>query len=227
MNRRSVVLVLLVVVAACKPKERPVAATAPGSGSATTTTGDQVAAFWTWFGANAAALHGDEPEQAMNKITDELVKVDRGVIAEIALDGDTRTLVVSADGKRDSFPAVEKIVAAKPAAPIAGWKVVAFRQRSNGELPVLESDGTKISLASTRFVATPAGDKLDLTVFVPGPGMDDDTRAQFGFLVLDHTIGEYDMETRIAGIDFAPIEKAPAAAKPIAELPAMVDALKK
>lgn len=222
MNLRSLAVALILVTAACSKKEHPVAAPAPGSAAQT----DPIAAFWTWFAANAAALHASSPIDTMNKVTDQLLTIDPGVIAEIGGDQGDRTLVITADGKKAKFPVVEKIVAAKPAAPIPGWNVVAFRQRSNGDMPVIEMDGAKVSLASTKFVAEPAGDKLDVTVYVAGPD-DEDSRAQIGFLVLDHTIGEYDMETRIAGIDFAPIAKAPKDAKQIAELPAMVDALKK
>jgi hypothetical protein len=39
-------------------------------------------------------------------------------------------------------------------------------------------------------------------------------------------LGEYDMETKIGGIEFAALDAAPASAKPLTELPAMVDALK-
>ena len=76
-----------------------------------------------------------------------------------------------------------------------------------------------------KFVATPAGGKVDLVVYIPGYTTDDEM-GQLGFIIMDHTVGEYDMETKVDGVEFGPVAKAPATARPLKELPALIDKLK-
>src|SRR5687768_6873629 len=100
-------VVLLGLVGCSKGKDKePVKAAVPAAG---------VAAFWKWFGAHAAELHAGGLQAAMERTTAELQKVHPGVITEIGDEGETSTLVISADGIKDVFPAVEQIVAARPA----------------------------------------------------------------------------------------------------------------
>jgi hypothetical protein len=89
----------------------------------------------------------------------------------------------------------------------------------------IDMGGTKIEPAQVRFVGTPGGGKVDVVVFIPGFTTNEEM-GQIGFVILDHVVGEYDMETKIGAIEFASLDKAPKTAKPLAELPAMVDALK-
>lgn len=202
------------------------AGSAEPGGSAAPAAG-QAAPFWSWFTEHAAALRADKDlRKTMDTISAELGKASPGVFAEIGADGDNRTLVLSVDGKKDLFPAVQALYAARPT--VAGWTIVAFRQRSKAG-DTFELGGHKISSDQIKFVAAasakPAGAKLDLTVFIPSFTTNDEM-GQLGFIMLDHAIGEYDMETRIGAIEFAPLSKAPATAKPLGELPALVDALK-
>ena len=171
---------------------------------------------------HAAELRAEKNiEATMEKISAELDKVDAGVFAEIGADHDNRTLVLSVDGKKDLFPIVQKVYAARPTVP--GWTILAFRQRDSGF--AIEMQGKKIEPSTVKFVATPNGGKLDVQVFLPRFA-DHDQMAQIGFVMLDHSVGEYDMETKIGGIEFSPLEQAPATAKPLVELGAAVDALK-
>jgi hypothetical protein len=218
---------ILMVVAACGGGKK-----ADGSGegsstagSATAPAGDAVAAFWTWFQKNAAELHAEaDLRKVMERISAELAKVDKDVFAEIGGDAKTRMLVISVDGKKALFPKVQAIQAAAPA--VDGWKIVAFRQRSTpGDMAKFQLGGKTLDPAQIKLVAKADGDKLDIDVYMPS-FTNHDEMAQIGFIVLDHTVGEYDMETRIGAIEFLPIEKAPAAARPLADLPAIVDALK-
>jgi len=213
-------LVLALGLSACggkkedkAPEVAPVAAKEPS----------RAAGFWKWFSEHAADLHKNTDMRAvMESISAELEKAYPGVFAEIGKTGDEMLLVISADGIQKLFPQVQEVYAARPTVP--GWKIVAFRQREAGF--AVEMNGTKLEPKTVKFVGTPAGAKLDVEIFLPGYKADDEELKKIGYLLLDHTIGEYDMETKIGGIDFAALSAAPATAKPLSELPAMVDAMK-
>jgi hypothetical protein len=199
--------------------------TAP-TGTSAAAPASRVATFWAWFTDHAAALRAEKDlRKTMTEISDELEKASPGVFAEIGGDGDNRTLVLSVDGKKDLFPQVMELHDARPTVP--GWTIVAFRQRAKPGDPglTLEMGDQKIEPGKMKFAGTRAGAKLDIDVFIPGHATDKEM-ARIGFVILDHVVGEYDMETKIGGIEFAPLDKAPAGAKPLTELPAMVDALK-
>jgi hypothetical protein len=179
-------------------------------------------AFWAWFQKNAAALRADsDRRRTMEAISDELERAHPGVFAEIGDVGGDRELVISVDGKRELFPIVQEIYAARPKVP--GWVIVAFRPRSSpSDPPVIEMDGKQLDSRRMKFTAGRNGEKLDITVFVPGFTTLEKLHPA-SFAILDHLVGEYDMETRIGGIEWAAVARAPAAARPLVELPAELD----
>ncbi len=216
-------LVIVLAWVGCGGKKE--AAPAPGSAAPTApAAGDKVATFWHWFSERASKLRAQQDLRlTMETISSELERAFPGVFAEIASDGaDKRTLVLSADGNKELFPIVQQLHAARPTVP--GWTIVAFRQRAKAG-DTIEMGSHKLDPAQIKFVGTPSGGKLDVEVFIPGYTTKEEMGA-VGFVMLDHAVGEYDMEMKIAGVEFAPLEKAPAGAKSLLELPAMVDALK-
>ena len=220
-------LVLALGLGACGGKKDdkgpPPAPATPTTPAAKTppATANGVATFWKWFTDHATELHKTtDLRVVMESISAELEKVYPGVFAEIGKAGDELMLVISADGIKKLFPQVQEVYAARPTVP--GWKIVAFRQRDAGF--AIEMDGKKIEPKTVKFVGTPSEGKLDIAVYLPGFKKDDEEMKKIGFIILDHMIGEYDMETKIGVIDFG--ETAPPAAKSLTELPAMVDAIK-
>jgi hypothetical protein len=219
------VMAVAVASVGCREKNQssapPTSATASASPSAKTKNGP-TAEFWAWFEKNAQSLHDDaDLRHTMETIGAQLETRHPGVFAEIGQDGDERLLVITADGKKDLFPVVQAVYAARPTVP--GWKIVAFRQRSKPEdMMAIEMNGKKLDPKTMQFVAHKNGDLLDLKVFIPGfTKLEDYGTAPY--IVLDHTIGEYDMETKIGAIVWAAAEKGPKHARPLTELPAVVD----
>jgi hypothetical protein len=155
----------------------------------------------------------------MEEINQHLEPGHAGIFVEVGEEGGDRELVISADGIRDKFPLVQQVYAARPT--VAGWKIVAFRPRDAKPFAI-EMDGLKLDPKLIKFVGQRDGDKLSIAVFVPG-FTDDTSMKQALYIVLDHTVGEYDMETKISGIDFAALTKAPRDAKPLTELPSLLD----
>lgn len=217
---RSIAVFVALTLLACRDhKQTPGQA---GSAAVPPAAGDRIAEFWKWFADHAAALR-TEPDltQTMLRIGAELEKVNDGLIAEIAKGADTLTLVLSADGHEELFPIVQQVYARRP--HVEGWAIVAFRPR--GDLSSrIELGDRSIDPSQVKFVATRAGAKLDIDVYIPGYTTNEDM-GSLAFVFLDHVVGEYDMETKIGGIEFASITQAPPDAKPIAALPAAVDAL--
>jgi hypothetical protein len=185
----------------------------------------RITAFWTWFVQHAAELEKEpDIQKCMERISDETAKIDPGLIGEVALEGKTRQLVLTADGKRELFPLVKATFDARPA-HIEGWSVIAFRPRDNRTQGMtIEIGGQKVDAKLVKFEAAPSGHKLDVVVYIPHFTTMEEM-GTIGFLLLDHTVGEYDMETKIGGVDFMSLDKAPRTAKPLTELPAQVDAL--
>jgi hypothetical protein len=92
-------------------------------------------------------------------------------------------------------------------------------------MPTIEADGKKLEVAALRYTSVRNAGQLDIDVFVPGYTDADKALANLVFVALDHTLGEYDVETKLAGITLHPLAQAPADARPLADLPAAVDAI--
>jgi hypothetical protein len=220
--RSALALTVFVVLAGCKASPPPPAP--PLVHVVEPSVDERDARFWQWFEANAARLAALDPDAVVAEVGAALQKEHPGVIAELAIDKDARTLVLSADGDKKVFPQVKRLFAARPT--IAGWDVIAFRPPANPDEPMAELAANGISLdpAAVRFVVLSTGDTIDIAVFIPGYVATDQTFMMLGFLALDHTIGEYAMETRIGGISWHPLTDAPATAQPLLALQALVTA---
>jgi hypothetical protein len=182
---------------------------------------DRIDRFWAWFAREAPRLRGEAGVDAMNAVNAQLEMEGFKVYAEIEPDDAAWLLVITADGDRSLFPEVDEVVARAPV--VKGWTVVAYRQRAPVDGMRIEMDGASLEYDEVRVVATRAGDKLDLRLYLPGFKDETDTVFHMGFIALDHTIGEKDMETRIGVIEGFPRTKAPPDAIELAELPALLD----
>jgi hypothetical protein len=207
-----------------EPEFRPPENTTVDKPSSSKPPNAKVATFWKWFAENAPSLKSEADLQNVGgRITTELGKVHAGVFAEVGDDGTERRLVISADGRKELFPFVQGLYDQRP--NIQGWKIQAFRQRADPAAFSITLGDVAVDPSKVRFVSSRNDSALDVYVFIPnykpGPAME-----RVSFLLLDHLLGEYDVETRVRGIGFEPLEKAPETARPIAELPGVVDALK-
>ncbi|HVK77351.1 MAG TPA: hypothetical protein VM734_28790 [Kofleriaceae bacterium] len=181
--------------------------------------------FWAWVATHLDELRtitrGDEP--IADELAAQLVAVEEGLTFELGVGTDPFELIISADGLRQHFPAVQRLVAAAP--PIEGLKPIAFRPRKGTAVAM---DGLELTADHVWFVATRSGDTLDVILYVPGlGGADEALRKHTTYLLLDTVLGEYDVETRLRGIEWRAAPTAPAAPlRPLTELPAEVDRLK-
>jgi hypothetical protein len=64
-------------------------------------------------------------------------------------------------------------------------------------------NGLTISTDQVDFTIEPDGEKIGITLFIDGYKETEHERyAAVAFLMLDHALGEYDIETKVGGIDF-------------------------
>ncbi len=188
------------------------------------------AVFWQWFEGNARRLAAAQrpSEQLLDEVQRELQKAEPGLAFEIGYEGPRapRMLVVSADGARERFAAVKRLVGAAPR-KVPGWQVVAFRQRKPG-LEVAYQ-GVRLHPRDVWFSSERVGGAVNVLVHVRESGSHPLPAVQGAvLLLLDSTLGEYDVETRVEGIEIRPLPVDPRAAwlRPLSELPAVVDAVK-
>ena len=164
------------------------------------------ATFWTWFEKNQNMLfHFDrDQERTFDKLNTAMSKVHPDLTFEFGPDQDgKREFVISADGLKDAFPAVESLYTSAPSLP--QWTFIKFRPRRSAM--AIQMGEVKLEPTDIEVAVEADGDKAGFTVFVEGY---DESQAQqykhAAFIMLDQSIGEYDIETKVGFIDVQPFE---------------------
>jgi hypothetical protein len=166
--------------------------------------------FWSWFADNAEKIAEENrrtksagrppPESFIDAIHAALKRFDENLVFEmgIAQDG-IHEFIVSADGIRASFPSVAKLVSLAP--PLEGHRILAFRQREPGIEIML--NGTRIGGDNVRYEILGESEVVvDIKILLPHLELLPETdQRQITFLLLDTTLGEYDVATRIGYIE--------------------------
>ena len=186
--------------------------------------------FWSWFSRNEGRLREiDGPEApVLEELQREIKRVDSGLTFQFGPTAEGgHDFVVSADGIRERFAAVERLVAAAPEIP--GWKIIAFRPRIGVDFTV-QFNGLELGPADLWFVAEPEDRQVGLTLCIRGLPPDEEGRAPYqnaAYIMLDSILGEYDVTTKIQWIEWQPLPPDPGALglRPLAELPEVVDSM--
>jgi hypothetical protein len=183
--------------------------------------------FWEWFQRNDDRLFQFESNQEslIQEIAGELRRVQRSLSFEIgSVQEGKREFIVSADGKREAFPAVVKLADAAP--NLSRWKIIKFRPRRSEPCRVGIGD-LSFSSEAVQFTIIPEGDKIGVTLYLGDrTNFDEEVTGYIGFLLLDYTLGEYDVETLVGSVQFEPRDSPCKEEKRnLPELPAAFDAL--
>jgi hypothetical protein len=223
------VLALLLTASSCKRDAPPPPAPPPSAAPVESRPPVPAshAAFWSWVGQHLAELKavktGQEP--VAHQLKAQLAQVHPALVYELGVGKRPFEVIISADGKTELFPLVKALVAAAP--PLDGATAVAFRPRKPATTSIESEYGT-LSGADLSF--EPQGDEekpgfIALVVHVKGlTPANRDGYERMAFTLIEAVVGEYDMETRIGGLAFVAATQSPApGAKPLAELPAVVD----
>jgi hypothetical protein len=196
-------------------------------------TDEAIAAFWTAFSADEAALADEGVSMsALMGIHQRLQALSGALVPELGPADATGRLMlaVGVDGIAEYAPWAEAVVAAAPA--LARWSVRAFRPPK----PLVEGEPcgpNPLTPDQVRFVAQPSDEaegRVDLVVCLPD-GVPEALHSTFGFQLLDAALGEKGVMLGCDAIDFGELadledwEVDTAALRPLTELPDAVRAL--
>ena len=189
-----------------------------------------VLSFWLWFENNLSRLNDFEDHQAelLEELNERLREVDEGLAFEISrLNSEgIRDLVISADGMKETFPAVLALIESSPDLP--EWTFTPFRQRIDVSEFGLRFGDRELRASDFYFWLQTEDGAIDLIVYVPG--LTEENREELtgaGFILLDMTLGEFDVTLNLRYIDFQPRPEDPEADAllPLTALPPEFDEL--
>ena len=185
--------------------------------------------FWNWFIQHETELFAFDPaqeierERLFDKLASELQKVDPDLTFEFGPKESRREFVISAGGMKRAFPAVASLVDAAPR--LERWQVTAFRPRRPVS-DVVQFRDKRVDPKDVQFSLLDNGKIAGIYLFVPGFREDDADLKQIGYLLLDETLGEYDVESRLGLIKMLPPDARTNGDRySLAELPRLFDQL--
>jgi hypothetical protein len=174
--------------------------------------------FWQWFRENEDSLFKFEQDQekVFDQLGSQMHKIHSSLTFEFSpVHDNQREFVISADGIKDAFPAVEALYAAAPSLP--RWKFIKFRPRR--EPADITYEAITIKAMDVLIRVEQNGALIDLFVYVPGYSKKaHNAYAAIVFLMLDQALGEYEVETKVGGIRIDSIDKAVGRTVTLAEL---------
>ena len=167
--------------------------------------------FWRWFEKNNLRYLENVDstllrESLFDDIDVELKRVHKELTFEFEPKNKNgcRALTISADGIKENFSAVIKLVESAP--EIKNWKINAFRQRVPGDDLIITLGDFKISYSDIFFKYTEEDDKIGVDLFIKNYDGSATTHHAV-YLLFDSLIGEYDTETIISGISWSRLDE--------------------
>lgn len=182
-------------------------------------------AFWKWFVAHEDELLDFEAdrERVFDLLHERLIEVHPDLVFEFGPRANRREFVISAGGLKSAFPAVTSLVAAAP--KLDRWRITGFRPRRT-PLNQVKIGEVCIDPADVEFSLLTDDSTIGLRLFIPGFREENKAMKHIAYLMLDEALGEYDVETKIGGIQMLPGASHLSAERyPLAELPARFDEL--
>jgi hypothetical protein len=180
--------------------------------------------FWKWFQKNEASLFSFETNQEVvfDRLATQMKKIHEALTFEFGPVGNgKREFVISADGIKEAFPAVERLYASAP--KLDRWVFIKFRPRRT---PLdVQYSGVKVKADDVYCTVEPDGGKAGITVFIRGYEAEQGKIYKgIAFLMLDQALGEYDVETKVGFIQVKPFSaESELEKKPIKELTKVFD----
>lgn len=184
------------------------------------------AGFWEWFTENTQAIEALAGREAnitdyasdslVYQIAFHLNRVSSDLSYELGKVDDAHyEFIISADGIKDRFSTVLRMVSAAP--PLPKWRIIPFRQAKEPYYSItIKKDNTPneshftLSPDDVFFQAFPNWDKLDLQLFFRDyTSENQELIHNASFLLLDSLIGEFDVATKIGGINYNSLPKDP------------------
>ncbi len=183
--------------------------------------------FWNWFVQHQVELldfNDADQETVFDQVAAELLKINPDLSFEFGPWGKAkREFVISASGIRSAFPAVIALADAAPT--LDRWQVTAFRPRRS-PVNAVEFGGKRVDPRDVQFTLLDNGKTAAIYLFIPDFQEDDVSLTMIGYLMLDETLGEYDVVCRLAFVEmFSPHKSTDGDRYTLAKLPALFDQL--
>ncbi len=157
--------------------------------------------FWRGFLREEEAIYGGaESGTGLRELIERVhpdLEFDIGPLEE-----GKRTIVISAGGIREAFPAVEALAEGAP--QLGRWQVVRYRQRRplGGKFAI---GGLTLSPDTIRFEIPAGGPGGGIVLYMPGYTHAEHSRyLALALLLLDTLLGEYDVEMKLGTIGIEP-----------------------
>ena len=167
--------------------------------------------FWKWFAKNEKFIYEnvenkDIQEKLFDNISSRLHKIDENLVFEFSPihDNKIREFSISADGIKESFPTVEKLIAISP--KIQNWQFNAFRQRVPGDNLTLDFGKFKIGYNDIYFRHSTSDNELGIELNIRN--YDESAQMQSAiYVLLDGLLGEYDVTMNIDWIEWVKLDE--------------------
>ncbi|WP_313578703.1 hypothetical protein [Chishuiella sp.] len=167
--------------------------------------------FWKWFEKNEKFIYEnvenkDKQEKVFDDISSRLHKIDENLVFEFSPihENNIREFSVSADGIKESFPAVEKLIAISPR--IKNWQFNAFRQRIPRDELTLDFGKFKIGYDDIYFRHSTSNNELGVELNIRN--YDESAQMQNAiYVLLDGLLGEYDVTMNIKWIEWVKLDE--------------------
>lgn len=184
--------------------------------------------FWNWFEKNQSTYYNEiENLEIREKIFDELhknlKKVNEDLVFEFSPkhENNVREFTISAEGIKELFPIVEKLIEKAPR--IENWQFNAFRQRIPGDEFEIQYGDLRIGYSDIFYKSVDDNGKLGVELNIRN--FDEKGQTQNAiYILLDALLGEYDVTTKIGWIEWVKLnENEIKELKPITELRSEID----
>jgi hypothetical protein len=157
--------------------------------------------FWNWFVNNNELIFNfeNDEENIFDLLSDELHKIDENLTFEFGpVENNRREFILSADGIKDSFIEVEELYNQKP--ELKNWIIIKFRPRKGCNYGIKIND-ISLSPKDIFYKLYKDDSKIGILIFIEKYNENTKIYDQLVYLLLDTILGEYDVETKVGGID--------------------------
>jgi hypothetical protein len=185
--------------------------------------------FWDWFVCHEPKLFSfragrdDERESVFDELAAQLQRVHPDLAFEFGPNEARREFVISAGGIRGAFSSVSSLVGSAPI--LDRWRITAFRPRRN-PINVVEFRGKRVDPRDVQFELLSNEKMPGVRLFIPGYQENYSDLKTIGYLLLDESLGEYDVESRLGLIEMlSPNTRTEGQRHPFSELPRRFDEL--
>lgn len=164
--------------------------------------------FWKWFIAHESQLDRfirskdrDRDHRVYDRLTTEIRRVHMDLTPELTIDdAKISVLVLSCDGKKNCV--AEVISLADRAPEIQGWRIQRFRSPMPDAAIKYEGLTLDVKQINAAYKVDREKNKVHVLLLIDGYKEGDMRYEGAAFLVMDHTIGEYNTIMHVGSITF-------------------------